>query len=99
MELLDRLKTRIPDAAEDAELLSELIQAAGDAICAYTGRAEVPAPLTGVQVALAAIYYNRMGMEGETAHAEGGVSRTVAPLPEDLRRQINPWRLAKGVRG
>jgi len=94
--MLERLKKRIPDAKDEA-LLLEFLTAAGDAICAYTGRTKVPAPLESVQVALAAIGYNRLGMEGETSRNEGGVSRTVQPLPEDIRRQMNPWRLARTV--
>ena len=44
---------------------------------------------------LAAMLYNRMGMEGESAHSEGGVSRTAAALPDDLRAWLNCWRLAR----
>ena len=57
----------------------------------------MPAPLESVQVSLAVIGYNRLGMEGETCRNEGGVSRTVDPLPDDIRRQLNPWRLARTV--
>ena len=94
--MLERLKKRIPDA-KDETLLLELLEAAGDAICAYTGRAEVPAPLESVQVVLAAVSFNRMGMEGEISRNEGGISRSIEPLPEDIRRQLNPWRLARTV--
>lgn len=94
--MLERLKKRIPDA-KDESLLLELLTAAGDAICTYTGRAEVPAPLESVQVVLAAVSYNRMGMEGEISRNEGGISRSIEPLPEDIRRQLNPWRLARTV--
>lgn len=94
--MLERLKKRIPDA-KDESLLLELLEAAGDAICAYTGRAEVPAPLESVQVVLAAVSFNRMGMEGEISRNEGGISRSIEPLPEDIRRQLNPWRLARTV--
>lgn len=94
--MLERLKKRVPDAKDDA-LLNELLKAAGDAVCAYTGRAKVPAPLESAQICLAAIGYNRMGMEGEISRSEGSVSRSVEALPEDIRRQLNPWRLARAV--
>ena len=94
--MLERLKRRLPDA-EDEALLGDLLDDAGRAIMAYTGREAVPPQLEGVQVALAAIEYNRMGMEGEREHAEGGVSRAADALPENLRRQMNPFRLARGV--
>lgn len=94
--LLARLKLRLPDAKDD-ELLGELIDAAGEAVCAYTGRESVPEALAGAQIEIAALLLNRMGMEGESAHAEGSVSRSAESLPEFLRRQMNPYRLAKGV--
>ena len=94
--MLEKLKRRIPDAKDDA-LLAELIEAAGQAICAYTGRAAVPSALEAAQLEIAAMLFNRMGMEGESAHSEGGVSRDAEALPEDVRRQLNPWRLARTV--
>ena len=95
--MLARLKKRLPDATDDA-LLTELLNGAGEAICAFTARGSVPAALQGAQVELAVVYYNRMGMEGETAHAEGKVSHTATDdLPASVRRQLAPWRLAKGV--
>lgn len=96
MNLLERLKRRIPDAADEA-LLSDLIADAGDMICAYTQRASVPEKLYGAQVEIAAMLFNRMGMEGESGHGEGSVSRSVESLPEFIRRQLNPWRIAKAV--
>ena len=94
--MLARLKRRVPDAADDA-LLEEMLKTAGEMICAYTARSVLPDALRGAQLELAAILYNRMGMEGESAHAEGSVSRSADSLPEYLRRQLNPFRLAKAV--
>ena len=96
--MLEKLKRRIPDAGNDA-LLTALLDAAEAAILAYTGRETLPEALQGAQLSLAAILYNRMGMEGESSHSEGGVSRGADSLPELLKRQLNPWRLAKGVGG
>ena len=98
--MLEKLRRRLPDAGAEADmLLNDLIEDAGRFICAYTMRDEVPEALAGVQVELAAIFYNRMGIEGETVHNEGGVSRTVKGLPEDIAAQLKPWRLARTVRG
>jgi len=94
--MLARLKRRIPDAQSDA-LLTDLLEDAGRMILAYTGRTELPPLLEGAQIEIAAMLYNRMGMEGESVHAEGSVSRTADSLPEYIRRQLNPWRLAKAV--
>ena len=94
--MLERLKRRLPDAGENEDmLLNDLIADAGSFICAYTCRESVPAALEGAQLELAAVMYNRMGMEGESAHSEGGVSRTAAALPDDLRAWLNCWRLAR----
>ena len=78
-------------------LLQDLLDDAGRFIRAYTGRESVPEALEGAQLALAAAMFNRMGMEGETRHGEGSVERVAELLPEDVRRQINPYRLAKAV--
>ena len=94
--MLARLKRRLPDAKDEA-LLSELLEAAGEMIRAYTGRDAVPEALRGAQIEVTAMLYNRMGMEGETAHAEGSVSRSCESLPEWVRAQLNPWRLARTV--
>lgn len=96
MDMLEKLMRRIPDA-QDEELLGDLIAEAGAFICAYTRRERVPAGLEDAQVRVAAILYNRLGMEGEKNHGEGGVSRVAEALPEDLKRWLNGWRLAKTV--
>ena len=95
--MLDRLKRRVPDAQDEA-LLCDLLESARQMILAYTCRDAVPEVLSGAQLEIAAILYNRMGMEGESAHAEGSVSRTAESLPEYLRRQLNPYRIARAVR-
>ena len=94
--MLAKLKRRLPDATDDA-LLNDLLAEAGAFICAYTRRAAVPEGLEDAQVRVAAILFNRMGMEGERVHGEGGVNRTAEMLPEDLVRWLNGWRLARTV--
>ena len=92
--MLDKLKRRLPDA-EDEALLSDLLGEAGAFLRAYTNREALPAALEDAQVRVAAILYNRMGMEGESSHGEGGVTRAAEALPEDLRRWLNGWRVAR----
>ena len=94
--MLEKLKRRIPDAQDDA-LLTDLLDEAKTFILAYTGRDELPAELENARIRLAAILYNRMGMEGETSRSEGGVSRTAEALPGDLRRWLNHWRKAATI--
>lgn len=52
----------------------------------------VPDRYAALQVEIAAFLYNKRGMEGETSHAENGVSRVYsgADVPEALMRQITP---------
>ena len=91
--MLARLKRRLPDAADEA-LLSDLLSEAAAFIRAYTRREVVPDELEDAVVRIAAILYNRMGMEGESTRTEGGVTHTADALPEDLRSWLNSWRLA-----
>ena len=94
--MLGRLKLRIPDAQDDA-LLEELFSSAEGMILAYTGRDEIPELLEGAQLEIAAMLFNRMGMEGESSHSEGSESRTAESIPEYIRRQLNPFRRARAV--
>ena len=96
--MLEKLKRRLPDAGADQEaLLTDLLEDAGKWICAYTCREQVPEALERAQVALAAVLYNRMGMEGETGRDEGGVNRTAQLMPEDVACQLRPWRRIRTV--
>ncbi|HIU33264.1 MAG TPA: phage head-tail connector protein [Candidatus Pullichristensenella excrementigallinarum] len=95
-ELLARLKRRLPDW-KDEELLQDLLEDAKAFILAYTSRDEMPEALENVQVAIATILFNRMGMEGEIRHGEGSADRTVEAIPEDIRRQLNPYRRVRTV--
>ena len=91
----ERMKARAPDISDD--LCAALLGDARDMILAYTGRTELPPGLVAAQVQLALVLYNRMGIEGETAHSEGGVSRSMEGLPADIRAQLTPYRVAKVV--
>ena len=94
--MLAKLKRRLPDSANNA-LLNDLLEEAGAFIRAYTRRSEVPAELEDAQVRIAVILFNRMGMEGEISRGEGGMTRTAEMLPEDVRKWLNGWRIARTV--
>lgn len=96
VELIAGLKRRLSDCS-DENLLRDLLETAEGVICAYTGRKHVPDALRAAQLEIACMLYNRMGMEGESAHSEGGLSYSAESLPELLRRQLNPFRLARTV--
>lgn len=94
--MIASLRLRLPDAQQATDaLLSSLLQDAAALICALTWRNEVPPELENAQLRLAVIFFNRMGMEGESEHAEGDVKRAAQDLPEALRREIFSFRLAK----
>lgn len=89
------LRLRLPDAGEATDaLLEALLADAGALIRALTWRAQVPPELENAQVRLALVFYNRMGMEGETEHTEGDLRRAAEDLPEGLRREIFSFRRA-----
>lgn len=95
-ELLENLRLRLPDARDAADaLLASLLRDAAAMICALTWRSAVPAGLQNAQLRLAVIFFNRMGMEGESDHAEGDIRRSAQDLPEALRREIFSYRVAK----
>lgn len=101
-DMVNRLRRRIPDAPEDdktIELMEDLIMEAQDFILGYTCRQELPAQLEGTCVKLAAIEYNRLGIEGETSHSEGSVSRSVETMPADIKAALTPWVLARTATG
>ena len=97
-EMLLRLHRRlgISTGAQD-ELLIDLLADANALMLAYLTRAELPAALENAQCQLAVLLYNRLGMEGERARSEGGVTLTVDTLPEDVLSQLRPYRLCKAV--
>lgn len=96
--LLVRLKTRLglTGTGKDA-LLSELLSDAADAACGYLGRPSLPDACESAVLRLAAVQYNRLGMEGEASHAEGGVSVSSDGLPADIKAMLRPYRTARTV--
>lgn len=95
MNAFDRVKARLPTAGDG--LIYSLMEDAQDAILAYTGLKTLPAGLAGAHAQLAVVYYNRLGIEGETGHSEGSVNRTLELMPGDIKAQLTPYRVAKVV--
>ncbi len=95
-EYVDKLKRRlrIGDTEQDA-LLEDLITDAAMFAQGYTGRETLPEGAGSAIVELAAISYNRLGIEGQSAHAEGSVSIHVDGLPVMLKAQLDGMRIAK----
>ena len=92
MTELEKFKaiTGISDDKQDG-LISVLLSDAGDAVCDYTGRDEVPERLRSVQVQLAVIAYNKRGAEGESSRSEGGISQSFDGLPPELLARLKNY--------
>lgn len=97
MSAHDRLKVLLGLKGSDDELIALLLAEAEEYIIGYTRRKSLPAALIGAQVRLAAMYYNRRGIEGERRMSEGSVSHEVEALPSDIERVLNQHRVAKVV--
>ena len=95
-ETLEKLKRRlaVTDTGKD-DLLTDLVADAESIVLGYTGQAEVPALCSPVVLHLAAGMYNQLGLEGEKAHGEGGVSITLEALPPHLQRVLDRHRIGK----
>ena len=96
MTPFERLKARLQGVNE--QTLEALLEDAEGMILAYTGRGMLPPALESAKVQLAVVLYNRQGIEGQTSHSEGGVSRTLSGMPDEIRGQIAPYRLARIVK-
>lgn len=102
LEALKALLTGEPEvrSGERDALLEALLEASKQYILTVTYRDALPAALERVQADLALIRYNRLGMEGEQAHSEGSVSRSIGAedVPQSLLTQIYAWRLTPDAR-
>lgn len=96
---LDKLKLQlgIKDNSQD-NLLTLLLDDVQVDLLAWTNRETLPVALESTQRQIAIIRYNMMGVEGQTSHSVGGISRTFDELPPSVRQSIGQHRLAKVVR-
>lgn len=98
--LLEKFQRRLPDAPADEDaraLYYDLLEDAQTWVLAYTRRETLPEELAPIVMRLAVIAYNRMGIEGEQSHSEGGTSRTLETIPLDIREALASYRLARTV--
>lgn len=96
MTQLERLKNRITENTNDAEL-EDLLESAKAVILSRRfpfgeQPAEIEDRYKDLQIRIAVEMFNKQGAEGETAHSENGVSRTYssASVSEELLREITP---------
>lgn len=90
---LEKLKLKLGDSSVNEGLLNLYLEDAKDEILTLTHLSEVPSKLLSTQVDLAIFYYNKQGIEGQTSHSEGGVSRTYEKdIPKRLKKKILAFR-------
>ena len=96
MTQLERLKIRIPEEVTDVELADILESAKAVILSRRFPFGEQPTEIEpkymDLQIRIAVEMYNKIGVEGQTAHSENGVSRSYssASVSEELLREITP---------
>ena len=91
MAQLDNLKVDLGIAALDTTqdaVLNRLLAKSEEYILNRTNQTAIPTALLEAQIDLAIVYYNKRGIEGQTAHSEGGISRSFEDIPKDIEKRI-----------
>ena len=88
------LRSMLPGETVKDELATHLLEGAEATLLALTNRPILPQYMSALQVRLAVIRYNRLGMEGESARKEGSVTIKAEGLPKDMMDEIRAWRIA-----
>lgn len=83
---------------EQDDLLQLMLEDVEADLLTWTNRTELPASLESICRQIAVIRYNKQGVEGQSSHSEGGISRSFEDLPQSLQSTINQKRLAKLAR-
>ena len=96
MAQIEKLKLLLGEGVSD-DTLSLLLEDAESDVLTWTNRQTIPPGLESSVRQLAVMRYNKIGIEGQTSHSEGGVSRSFADLPADLKQTIGQFRLLKAV--
>lgn len=96
IDLLPRLRIRIRDEVDD-DVLLELLSDAESLVLGYLNRDTIPEACESAVLRTAVALYNRMGMEGESNHHEGGVVIIAEAMPGDVAKMLAPYRLARTV--
>ncbi|WIF95025.1 phage head-tail connector protein [Caminicella sporogenes] len=87
-----KLGISLGDTSQD-DLLILYLEDAKNEILELTHLEEIPDKLLSTQVELAIIYYNKRGIEGQTSHGEGGISRSFEEgIPKNIMKKILAYR-------
>ena len=91
--LVPDVKMRMASHPDDGKVMAALEDAYA-ACLGYTGRKALPEECKGAVIRTAVAFCNRLGIEGESSHSEGGISMSVDPIPLDVIPMLKPYRLA-----
>ena len=96
--MLEKIKILlgITDTSQD-DLLQQLFEDATEDVLNWTNRSELPTSLESPVRQITVIRYNKLGVEGQNSHSEGGISRNFEDIPQSLQSAINQKRRAKLV--
>lgn len=93
MSQLEKMKLKLDEAGNsNDDLLQLYLDDAESDILELIHLDALPIGLLSTQVELAIIYYNKQGIEGQTAHSEGGISRTFEDIPSHMMKKIYRFR-------
>lgn len=96
-EIVSALSTRLENV--NNALLTELVKESIAQVLDYTGQKQLVGNMDIYVKKLAIINYNRLGLEGETQRAEGGVTNYLETgIPKDIRLGLNRYRIARVTR-
>lgn len=100
MTTLEKLKIALgippADDTQDPALNLLLMDTETD-LLAWTNRAILPLTLEPALRQLAIMRYNKVGIEGQTSHGEGGVSRSFEDLPPSIKQSVSRHVIIKVV--
>lgn len=84
----------IENTDKDIDLTDMLDDAQSD-LLTWTNRTELPSGLLSTQRQIVVIRYNMLGIEGQTTHSVGGVSRSFDDLPNSIKATIIGHRISR----
>lgn len=91
--LVPEVVKRMAAPPEEVQVLAA-VEDAHAACLGYLGRKELPEACKPAVIRCAVAFCNRLGIEGESSHSEGGISMNVDPIPLDVIPMLKPYRLA-----
>lgn len=95
MAQIDNMRIKLGIGENDTtqdDLIALYLADAEEDILTFTNLTAVPTGLLSTQVDMAIRLYNKRGIEGETAHSEGGISRSFEDLPDSIKRKLKSFR-------